>query len=128
MLIIALILFGMVAGCLAWLIVRGGGPRRINWPEAFAAGIVGSFVGGLLSSLIAGDGLSLRLSGLIGSIMGAVIVLVVWGWVRRARRTIWPAPATIVGSRLAARGSGGGRRVSVVRDEAADSQRGRDDG
>ncbi len=32
------------------------------------------------------------------------------------------------GSRLAARGSGGGRRVSVVRDEAADSQRGRDDG
>jgi uncharacterized membrane protein YeaQ/YmgE (transglycosylase-associated protein family) len=38
------------------------------------AGLLGSFVGGLLASLIAGDGLHLRLSGLIGSIIGAIIV------------------------------------------------------
>jgi uncharacterized membrane protein YeaQ/YmgE (transglycosylase-associated protein family) len=43
-------------------------------------------VGGLLASLIAGDGLRFRPSGLIGSILGAVIVTAVWGLVR-GRRT-----------------------------------------
>src|SRR4051794_17783618 len=40
---------------------------------AIIAGIAGSFLGGLLASLIAGDGLKLRPSGFIGSIAGAVI-------------------------------------------------------
>jgi uncharacterized membrane protein YeaQ/YmgE (transglycosylase-associated protein family) len=47
---------------------------------AFATGIAGSFVGGLLASLLAGDGLELRPSGLIGSIVGAVIVTAAWLW------------------------------------------------
>jgi uncharacterized membrane protein YeaQ/YmgE (transglycosylase-associated protein family) len=34
-------------------------------------------VGGLLFSLIAGDGLALRPSGIIGSILGAVILMLV---------------------------------------------------
>jgi len=42
------------------------------------AGLLGSFVGGLLASLIAGDGLKLRLSGIIGSIIGAVIILAIF--------------------------------------------------
>jgi uncharacterized membrane protein YeaQ/YmgE (transglycosylase-associated protein family) len=46
--------------------------------RTLVAGLLGSFVGGLLASLIAGDGLHLRLSGLIGSIIGAVIVLAIW--------------------------------------------------
>ena len=33
---------------------------------------------GMLFSLIAGDGLKLRLSGLLGSIIGAVIVTGIW--------------------------------------------------
>ena len=49
---------------------------------AIVAGLVGSFVGGLLASLIAGDGLALRPSGIIGSIVGAVVVTVVWRWSR----------------------------------------------
>lgn len=77
MLILALILFGMVAGGLAQMLMGRLG-RRIDWSMALVAGLAGSFVGGLLVSLIAGDGLSLRPSGLIGSILGAIVVTAVW--------------------------------------------------
>ncbi|CAM5785897.1 GlsB/YeaQ/YmgE family stress response membrane protein [Cellulomonas persica] len=77
MLIIGLILFGMLVGAAAQLIL-GKGSRGIDWSMAIVAGLVGSFVGGLLASLIAGDGLELRPSGIIGSIVGAIIVTLVW--------------------------------------------------
>jgi len=82
MLILALILFGMLVGAAAQLILgkRGG----IDWPTAFATGIAGSFVGGLLGSLLSGDGLELRPSGLIGSIVGALIVTAGW-WAWKSR-------------------------------------------
>jgi uncharacterized membrane protein YeaQ/YmgE (transglycosylase-associated protein family) len=86
MLFIGIILFGMIAGAAAQLILgRTGG--RVNWPLAFGAGIAGSFVGGLLASLLAGDGLELRPSGIVGSIIGAVIVTAVWGWWQGRRAT-----------------------------------------
>ena len=77
MLIIAIILFGMLVGAAAQLILRRGG-SGINWPLAFGTGIAGSFVGGMLGSLIAGDGLNIRMSGIIGSIIGAIIALLIW--------------------------------------------------
>ena len=73
MLIIAIILLGMLAGAAAQLIFRSG-RRGIDWTVAIVVGLIGSFVGGLLASLIAGDGLALRPSGLIGSFIGALIV------------------------------------------------------
>ena len=78
MLIIALILFGMLAGAAAQLILghKGG----TDWPLAFASGLAGSFVGGLLISLLSGDGIELRASGIIGSIVGAVIVTAGYQW------------------------------------------------
>jgi uncharacterized membrane protein YeaQ/YmgE (transglycosylase-associated protein family) len=82
-LILAIIVFGMVAGWLAQLILgRGSG----NWGEALVAGFIGSFVGGLLFSLLAGDGLRLRPSGIIGTIVGAIIVLAIWGAIRGRSR------------------------------------------
>jgi uncharacterized membrane protein YeaQ/YmgE (transglycosylase-associated protein family) len=77
MLFIGIILFGMIVGAAAQLILRRGG-SGINWPLAFGTGIAGSFVGGLLASLLAGDGIELRPSGIIGSIIGAVIVTLGW--------------------------------------------------
>ena len=77
MLIIAIILFGMLVGAAAPLILRRGG-SGINWPLAFGTGIAGSFVGGLLVSLLSGDGIELRPSGIIGSIIGAIIVTLGW--------------------------------------------------
>lgn len=76
-LILAIILFGMVAGGIAQLLMGRLG-RRIDWQIALVAGLTGSFVGGLLISLIAGDGLSLRPSGMIGSILGALVVTGAW--------------------------------------------------
>lgn len=75
MLILAIILFGMFIGAIAQKIL-GVGNRGIDWGRAIIAGLVGSFVGGLVISLLAGDGLDLRPSGIIGSILGAVIVTV----------------------------------------------------
>jgi len=87
MLLLAIILFGMVVGAGAQLILgRPGG--RIDWPMAFVSGLVGSFVGGLLISLLAGDGLELRPSGIVGSLAGALLVTLGWqGWARRASTT-----------------------------------------
>lgn len=79
MLIIALIVFGILVGGIAQLIL-GRSMNTVNWPVAFACGLAGSFVGGLLISLLSGDGLDLRPSGLIGSVAGALIVTVAWGY------------------------------------------------
>ncbi|MCI0632416.1 MAG: GlsB/YeaQ/YmgE family stress response membrane protein [Actinobacteria bacterium] len=81
MLIFALLGIAAIAGFIAQMIV-GRNRGRTNWGEALVAGFIGSFVGGLLASLIAGDGLRFRPSGVIGSIVGAIVVLLVWGGVR----------------------------------------------
>jgi uncharacterized membrane protein YeaQ/YmgE (transglycosylase-associated protein family) len=74
-LILALIGFGMMIGWIAQLILGMG--TRPNG-QSLAAGLIGSFVGGLLGSLIGGDGLALRPSGIIGSLVGAIVVLLIW--------------------------------------------------
>ncbi len=85
MLIIGIMLFGMLVGAAAQLLLgsRGG----INWTTAIVAGLVGSFVGGLLISLLAGDGLELRPSGIIGSIAGAVLVTLAWNYFQGRQRS-----------------------------------------
>ena len=79
MLILAIILFGMLVGAAAQLIL-GRRRHKYDWPQAFIAGLSGSFIGGLLISLLSGDGLDLRPSGIIGSVVGAIVVTVVWRW------------------------------------------------
>jgi len=86
MLIIAIILFGMLAGAAAQLLL-GRPAGGIDWGLAFGTGLLGSFVGGLLASLLSGDGLDLRPSGIIGSIVGAVIVTAGWLWFKRRSAT-----------------------------------------
>ncbi|MDY6811861.1 GlsB/YeaQ/YmgE family stress response membrane protein [Gordonia sp. HNM0687] len=77
MLIIGIILFGMLIGAGAQLIL-GKGAKGIDWGLAIVAGLVGSFVGGLLISLLSGDGLNFRASGIIGSIVGAILITAGW--------------------------------------------------
>jgi uncharacterized membrane protein YeaQ/YmgE (transglycosylase-associated protein family) len=84
MLILAILVFGILAGGLAQLVL-GRSMRDVNWTVAIVAGLVGSFVGGLLVSLLAGDGLELRPSGLIGSFVGALLVTLAWGWYDKRR-------------------------------------------
>lgn len=79
-LILALILIGMVAGAIAERLVY---PEwKIDWTEAFAVGLGGSFLGGLVANLVAGEGFALRPAGIIGSIVGAVVLLAILKFVR----------------------------------------------
>jgi len=80
--ILFIIVWGMAAGWIAQLIMGEG----TNWGQALAIGIIGSLIGGLIGSLIAGDGLELRFSGIIGSILGAVILLAILRVVRPTPR------------------------------------------
>ncbi|MGE5719932.1 MAG: GlsB/YeaQ/YmgE family stress response membrane protein [Nocardioidaceae bacterium] len=72
MLIIAIIVVGLAAGWIAHLLVGRG---RADWPLLFVVGLAGSLVGGLLGSLLSGDGLGIRPSGIIGSVVGASVIL-----------------------------------------------------
>jgi uncharacterized membrane protein YeaQ/YmgE (transglycosylase-associated protein family) len=75
MLILAILVLGLAAGWVANLLVGHG--KKTSGAQLLAVGIAGSFVGGLLTSLVSGDGLAIRPSGLIGSILGATLVLLV---------------------------------------------------
>ncbi|MGB0098660.1 MAG: GlsB/YeaQ/YmgE family stress response membrane protein [Nocardioides sp.] len=86
MLILGIILFGMLIGAGAQLILgRDGG--SVDWTMAIVAGLVGSFIGGLLFSLLSGDGIELRASGIIGSLIGAIVVTLIWRWVAGRSKT-----------------------------------------
>ena len=78
-LIVTLIIVGLIAGALARLVVPGRQPMSIAM--TIVLGVIGSFVGGFLGYLIfhkdAGSGF-LQPAGLIGSVIGAIVVLLVW--------------------------------------------------
>jgi uncharacterized membrane protein YeaQ/YmgE (transglycosylase-associated protein family) len=78
--ILALVLIPLVAGFVANLVV-GKNAHFQNW-ELYVAGIIGSFVGGTLLNLLINGDFDISISGLLGSILGAIIVLAVWGWLR----------------------------------------------
>ena len=78
-LIIYLLIFGTIAGYIARLLVPG--PDPMGFGATLLLGIVGSFVGGFLGYAIFGEDLdqgAIQASGIIGSLMGAIIVLLLW--------------------------------------------------
>lgn len=78
-LIVTIVIVGLIAGALARLLVPGR--QDISIPMTILLGIVGSFVGGFLGYVIfhkdGQDGF-LQPSGILGSVIGAVIVLLLW--------------------------------------------------
>ena len=83
-LILTIIIVGAIAGCVARRLVPGY--QDLSVVATIALGIVGSLVGGFLGYALfhkdADDGL-LQPSGIIGSIIGAVVSLLVWQWSQR---------------------------------------------
>ncbi|MEP7332126.1 MAG: GlsB/YeaQ/YmgE family stress response membrane protein [Terracoccus sp.] len=86
--IISAVVVGLIAGALARLIVPG--KQDLSIPMTILLGIVGSFVGGFLGYLLfhkdASEGF-LQPAGIIGSVIGAIIALLIWNRVG-ARHTV----------------------------------------
>lgn len=82
--ILAFILLGIVAGFLARAIMPGR--QSMGLIATAALGMVGSLVGGFVGNLMSGEPLlDLDASGLIGSILGALVVLALVGFAGRRR-------------------------------------------
>ena len=77
--ILYLLIIGVVAGFIARGLVPGSDPMSVG--ATMLLGIVGSFVGGFIGYVLthndAGDG-AFQASGIIGSVVGAVLALLVY--------------------------------------------------
>ena len=77
--IIGWIVFGLVVGILARFLMPGQQPMGILM--TIILGIAGSFLGGWIGSTLHGDPLNAGSgSGWIGSIIGACLLLLAYGW------------------------------------------------
>ena len=84
------LIIGLIAGAIARLLVPGR--DRLGFLGTILLGLVGSFVGGLIGQLFKSgreDFLQdFTPAGLIGSIFGAILALLLWRWIsaRRGRQ------------------------------------------
>jgi uncharacterized membrane protein YeaQ/YmgE (transglycosylase-associated protein family) len=85
--ILYMLVVGIIAGFVARLLVPGRDP--MGFFATVLLGIVGSFIGGFLGYVLFGKDLdegALQVSGIIGSIIGAVIALLIYRAVAGSRR------------------------------------------
>lgn len=77
--IVTIIVVGLIAGLLARALVPGR--QHMSVGMTLFVGMIGSFVGGFLGYMLFGkdatDGF-VQPSGIIGSLIGAIIVLLIW--------------------------------------------------
>lgn len=84
--IVAMLIIGAIAGYVGRLLVPGPNPMSVA--GTIVLGIVGSFIGGFLGYVLLGKDIgegALQASGLIGSVIGAVIALLVYNAAGRGR-------------------------------------------
>jgi uncharacterized membrane protein YeaQ/YmgE (transglycosylase-associated protein family) len=71
------LVIGLIAGAVARLLVPG--PDPLGWLGTLVLGLVGSFVGGLLSVALTDRTMDeFTTAGFLGSVLGAVVALVVY--------------------------------------------------
>ena len=76
--IIVLLVVGLLAGALARLLVPGDDSMSLS--ATWLIGVAGSFVGGFLGYVLFGadiDDGAVQVSGVIGSVLGAVVILLI---------------------------------------------------
>lgn len=74
--LIAWLLVGLIAGAIARFVVPGRDP--MGWLGTLLLGLVGSIIGGFLFSLLlSGDG-DFQPASLLGSIVGAIVALLIY--------------------------------------------------
>ena len=84
--IILAIIIGFIAGLIARAVVPG--KQDLGIVATLVLGLIGSIVGNLLFSLFKGDGVQFDLGGWWASIIGAIIVLLVYVAATGNRRRI----------------------------------------
>jgi uncharacterized membrane protein YeaQ/YmgE (transglycosylase-associated protein family) len=83
--ILAWIIFGFIIGLIARALVPG--KQGLGFVMTTLLGIAGSIVGGLVASALSGGATTgFHTAGFIGSLIGAIVVLVVAGMVMSPRR------------------------------------------
>lgn len=70
------IIIGLLAGAIARLLVPGKDP--MGWLGTLVLGLIGSLIGGFLGNVLFGGDFDVSAAGLIGSIIGAVIALLIY--------------------------------------------------
>ena len=76
--IIAFILFGLIVGLVARALMPG--KQSMGLMATTLLGMAGSFVGGLIGSIISGGPIfELHTTGIIGSVIGALLVMFLMG-------------------------------------------------
>lgn len=80
--IVGWLLFGLIAGAVARLLVPGRDP--MGWLGTIVLGIVGSFVGGWLADVLFDD----QSIGFVGAVIGSVIVLLIYNAVTHNSRHV----------------------------------------
>lgn len=85
--IVGWLVFGLIAGLIARALVPGR--DDIGLLMTIVIGVVGSVVGGFLLGLFTGGFRGFHPTGLIGSIIGAIIVLVIYNKVTGRKRRLW---------------------------------------
>jgi uncharacterized membrane protein YeaQ/YmgE (transglycosylase-associated protein family) len=77
--VVVMLLLGLLAGAVARVVLPG--PDRIGIIGTIVVGVIGSFVGGFLGYILfdkdVGEG-ALQPSGIVGAIVGAILVLLIW--------------------------------------------------
>jgi len=70
------LLVGLIAGALARLLVPGEDP--MGFVGTIILGLIGSLVGGFLGNVVSDGNFDVTSAGLIGSVVGAVITLLIY--------------------------------------------------
>ncbi len=81
--LVSWIVVGLIAGALARFLVPGRDP--LGCLGTILLGMAGSLVGGFLANIVLGGRTDLTRSGLIGSVVGAILILLVLRLVRGPR-------------------------------------------
>ena len=84
--IIAWVIFGLIVGLVARAIIPG--TQKLGWVTTTLVGVAGSFLGGTVGNLLLRrDAFELGSAGFIGSVIGAIVLLLGLGFTRFRPRT-----------------------------------------
>ena len=89
--IVVWLIIGLIAGALARLLVPGR--DLMGFLGTLLLGLVGSLVGGFIGGLFTEGDKTFEPAGIIGSVIGAIIALLIWRAIAGRRQGVGPRTA-----------------------------------